>query len=45
LISVHNKTLCAIAPTVRTSGRRSKFDAFVHEIGDTIETGKLRNSY
>jgi len=31
----------AVAPTARTSGRRSKFDAFVHEIGDTIETGKL----
>ena len=41
LISAHNETLCAIAPTARTSGRRSKFDAFVHEIGDTIETGKL----
>ena len=35
------QTLSAVAFTARTSGRRSKFDAFVHEIGDTIETGKL----
>jgi hypothetical protein len=40
-IRTHNETLPAVAPTARTSGGRSKFDAFVHEIGDTIETGKL----